>query len=150
MKEISVFILIFLSLIFSGCKDSEPNFSKEKRYLDENKAKWIGHKRTNYEMLFLCDCDFKYSDISIIINVENSTVSDAFYRESGDAVPIDRIAELPTIEVLFEIIEKAISDKVEKFDVTYDDDYGYPDLIIIDPDKAVDDDEYAYWVPNLK
>jgi hypothetical protein len=65
-------------------------------------------------------------------------------------IPLTTQPEVKTIDQLFAIVDGAIQQNVEKLDVTYHPDLGYPTQIEIDPLLIRADDEVGYFISDLK
>ena len=57
---------------------------------------------------------------------------------------------LPTVNKLFDFIQKAIDDHATTIRVTYDADLGYPREIVYDLATNIADEEVTYTVTNVK
>ena len=82
------------------------------------------------------------------VRVKNSqvvTVHDAH----GDVVSPAVFLDTPSIEDIFTKIQDAIDNTAFSLEVTYDDKYGYPSQVTIDPDENIADDEVLLSISSL-
>ena len=118
-------------LIVSGCSifrsDSPDIFAPiYQAVLDENRGKWKSSGIVHYRMTIRAECHSCTWQNLRWVEVRRGKVADAVYAHGGP-VPPDRLANVPTVDVLFGKIQAAI-DAWGKFHVRpeYDRELGYP------------------------
>jgi len=110
--------------------------------LDANRARWssLGPDSYVYAMQRLCYCAVE-SIGPVRITVEADTVTERVYVETGQPVPEVARTAFPTVDGLFEILERAMEDGAYEIRVTYDPDLGVPiDFWIDFLENAVDEE----------
>lgn len=117
--------------------------------LNKNIDRWKKSKIENYIYTYQQVCFGQERD-KIIVSVSNGKVTKAFNQSTKQTLTNKELKNLVTIEQLFEQIKKAIKSNVDQLDVTYNQDYGYPESIDIDPEKKIVDEEYGYKITQFK
>ena len=147
---IRIISIILIASLLMACSDKgvDPEASQD---LEENETKWQSQGLTNYQIntqrLCFCDAD-SVREITII--VRDNEVSEAFYTDSGDYLPADRLEHLRTIDEHFEVIHDAINRDAFSLVIEYNATFGYPSLIDIDYSEGMADDEVTYRLSNLQ
>ena len=169
----SVLVLLFIS----ACDwlADEPDWSKIRVDLEENREKWDSYSPANYQ--YILDYAYPigpYPNIPIRIAVKNGTVETVTFLwrygrepetytleelkgsddpEGGYGASLkdirDQDWEYPTIEDLFHLIQNAIDIEAEEIEVKYDPEYGYPIRANIDYWVRADDDEDSFDAHSL-
>lgn len=85
----------------------------------------------------------------ITVSVANGQVSNMTYADTGEAVPADRQATVPSINDLFSMLRDAYTSNAARVDVTYDPKYGFPSSLYIDQSEMMADEEFGYTVSDL-
>jgi heat shock protein HslJ len=115
------------------------NPSNELASLQIAKKQWDSHSGQYYTIQSQrsCECEDQVS-AQIEISVLDNSVLSAFDVVSGEVISKEIQQQIPTIDNLFVLIEKAITDNVS-IEVIYNEEYGYPETAKIDLEKlAVD------------
>lgn len=157
------FFTPILLLAVSGCFDSYGGDSgsdddseavPEKR-LDTAQQVWSQAEIADYQFTLAYNCfcvvpkaGSDWPD-SYTIAVRSGAIESAFDAATGTYVSDSELSLLPTIDDLFEIIQRAIDAKADKVDVSYDGTYGFPTRIDIDRSSTTIDDEYASTVSGF-
>ncbi len=142
--------VLLLALVASGC-DALAGPSHTDR-LAEAVLRWDGAQKTAYEMDLIRGCYCGYIDAGhvVTIRVNDRTIVDARFKESGDPIEgADRDA-LPTVSSLFAIIADAIQQKAYQLTVQYHPVHGAPMSIGIDYIKNAIDDELSFSILDLR
>ena len=144
-KEILVGGIAALLIGCSGQAEEEQAASTGLQSLQDNREKWaeadIGHYRFTYKRVCFC-----LPEDNIVIEVEDGTVESAVYAESGQAVDPARLAELQSIEQLFDMIAEAFANNAHAVRAGYNDAYGYPFDVYIDYDQMIADEELGFQI----
>ena len=96
-----------------------------------------------------CFCGFEEPG-PVVVSVRNGAVISRRYVLSGHLVGATQAASYPTVDDLFVIIEQAALQHSERLEVYYDQVYGYPTSVAIDPRLTVADDESFYYVTDFQ
>jgi hypothetical protein len=135
---------LLMLVVSTGCGDplSPDNPRSE---LDANRQKWRSHGVTSYSFTVArsCFCVFDgpvrvsvdHDSVVSVIRIASNTDADAHFR--------------PSIDSLFDFVEKAIGQQPAVLQVTYDPALGYPVTIVYDGRQAVADDEISFQVSDL-
>jgi heat shock protein HslJ len=113
--------------------------SKDLAALLDARKKWdrLSGQYYTIQSQRMCFCLPEMSALMKISVLDNSVLS-AFDVNSGEAISKDIQQEVATVELLFNLIDKAIADGIST-EITYNDAYGYPEITKIDVEQlAVD------------
>ncbi|CAK8722813.1 MAG: hypothetical protein D3920_15070 [Candidatus Electrothrix sp. AW2] len=151
MKIINIVALCFVMLSLSACPPPpippEP-VNPVQAELNKNMALWEHVKPSDYTYTYKRNC-FCPPEEEIIITITNGQVTAAFYSPSGTALPPENFDNLMTIEKLFQVIQKAITQEYDRLEVTYNATLGYPENIVTDPNERATDLGVGYVVSNF-
>jgi hypothetical protein len=128
-------VLLWLTLLaMVGC--NADSMESRRAELEDARQRWQDRRPEVYQMAFRVECGFCYW------STPRTTV-----RVEGDPeVAQDRgtPSEI-TVDVLFDAIDQWLSGgPIDRYEVTYDVDLGYPTLISIEGDIETSDDEWTY------
>lgn len=110
-----------------------------------NLDKWQSSDVGSYsaQIQALCECDTR----PVQVSVDHGTIALATF-EPGDPSSLLSDAEqkkrVLSIEQLFEAISAAYSSDFDRVEVEYDDAYGFPIEVLMDPSNLITDDETRY------
>jgi hypothetical protein len=130
--------------LFAGCNDvSGPR--NERSRLDANREKWLARGSRDYSATVTkaCFCGVT-GPVAIVVNAD--TITSATQVSNGQAVD-PRVTV--SVSQLFDFIARAIDDRAERLDVTYDDTLGFPRSVSYDGDSRVADDEISFTVTDV-
>lgn len=134
-------------LVLAAC-DSATGPS-ERTTLAQARARWAAQGGENYTVELTRSCECILAGRRMLVTVQNGSVASAEYFESGDPVAGAELSYVPTVEDLFDLIEDALAQPAAAFLATYDEQYGYPTRIEIDPSATTADDEVSWSVRDL-
>ncbi len=113
--------------------------------LDNAKAKWTQQRLSNYVMTQQkwCFCPREYTR-PMQYTVKNGAVdmTAIVYDDTKEKVTI-KVTPM-TVDEAFAMIQKAITNKVDKLTVSYDEKMGYPKKVFIDQSIQMADEERSY------
>ncbi|MCI5142067.1 MAG: hypothetical protein D3909_10170 [Candidatus Electrothrix sp. ATG1] len=145
--------LVVLTLVVSllGCVYPVPPFTTgnpDQDALNKNRILWKNANLSNYTYTYkrMCFCP---PEEDIVVTVQDGDVLSASYIPSNTPVMPERLDDLMTVEELFQVIQKAITDEVAQLDVTYNSRSGYPERIFIDVHELMADEEMTHMVSKL-
>ena len=149
MKIIQLVVLAMVVSLF-GCMHPVPPHTTgnlDQDALNKNHTLWKNAHLSNYTYTYkrLCFCP---PEEDIVVTVQYGDVTAAYYPGNNPVLP-ERLDGLFTVEELFQVIQKAITDKVARLDVTYNSKLGYPESIFIDVDEQMADEERTHLVSKL-
>ena len=131
----------------------------EKRQVEKNREKWRKNWPTSYPMVQSrgCFC-VSYGDLELV--VEGGEIVEVRDPETGGPAPSwDKEGTLEpedvrglylTIDELFDEIEEMRKERNSVFEVTYDEEFGYPTSIDVDGRRWLQDDELFIGVEDVK
>ncbi len=149
MKIIQLVVLAMVVSLF-GCMHPVPpptTGNPDQDALNKNHTLWKNAHLSNYTYTYkrLCFCP---PEEDIAVTVQYGDVTAAYYPGNNPVLP-ERLDGLFTVEELFQVIQKAITDEVARLDVTYNSKLGYPESIFIDVDEQMADEERTHLVSKL-
>ncbi len=111
---------------------------------------WAERAPPSYSIVVFrsCECTQQMSGPTLVI-VRNGNVESRQYVANGEPVPAAFVNGFPSVDGLFEIIERALRYPAHRLDVDYDATLGYPLRIAIDYDHPAVDDEVTYTTTEL-
>ena len=146
MKKNGLIFLLFLVGFLSACN------SAERQAYEKNLAVWqsqaIQHYR--FELKVGCNCPW-YAMMPLKVEVQNGGIVSMVASNGGDITPYqDTFRAHGTIASQFDSVDSAISRGVYQLAVQYDDKYGFPSSVVVNPSKMIMDDETGYYVTNFE
>jgi len=124
--------------------------SSLQRDLDAARARWERADIRSYEFRLRVGCFCPPNIIfPVIMTVQNGVNTDAEYAQEPKEITTDFFKQYDTIDKLFEVVQKAIDDRVDSLTVVYESANGYPKSINIDRIKDAVDDEIAFFVESF-
>ncbi len=146
MKKPGLIFLLFLLAFLTACGGPQHKALQQNRTLWESQP--IQHYRFNLKIG--CNCPWG-SMMPLAIEVQAGEILSMTARNNEDITRyLQSFTPYGTIESLFDTVDSAISKGVYKLDVTYDETYGFPASILINPSRLVMDDEKGYYVTNVE
>ena len=152
-------LALLLSSLFASCFWYGGNGM---RALETNRETWENHGIENYQFTFdiRCYCNSGLLPARIIVRAD--TLHAILNPETGDTLRArssDRLFwkehpnRYPTIDRLFEIADRELSkffyQRPDSIRVEYNETYGHPEYIYIDPRSNMSDDESIATVDDL-
>ncbi|NNF03828.1 MAG: hypothetical protein HKN17_05115 [Rhodothermales bacterium] len=109
------------------------------------RAQWMAHQDGDYSFVLtrLCEC-LQAGDYWI--QVEDGRISIVQQTWDHAFLPEEAFDAFPTIEDLFDVIDRAIQESAAELHYSFDPDTGYPASIEIDWVRPAVDDEITYRV----
>lgn len=132
---------------------------REGREVEKNREKWSENGPTSYSMVQSrgCFCE-NYGDLELV--VEDGEIVEVRDPETGGPAmpwsddepvePEDVRGMYLTIEELFDEIDEMRKERNSVFEVTYDEELGYPTSIDVDGRRRIQDDELFISVEDVK
>ena len=151
----ALLLVIFSSLIYTGCSKSE--LEREMLKYEQARAKWEAFKTPDYNFLFKKQCAFCISKEVLVVVFSNEiyaaidpeTGEDAYIeRENGEEIKLNDYEKYYLIDTLFDYIEYGFTE-ADVVEVRYNEKYGYPEEMFIDQFINAYDDEFRYFISGL-
>jgi hypothetical protein len=116
----------------------------EAEALADARARWdsVGVSEYQLQVGKICFCAPEVT-APVVVTVRGDEVVDVRYAEGRPEGAPDVPEDAPTVETLFDAVERAI-DEADELQVEYDPELGYPTRIGIDFDTDVVDEELGY------
>lgn len=148
MQRFIVLIIVVCAMTACQSNNDRDNLAQARDAYSRNLAKWGDADIHDYQFIYNTYC-FCVMLQNVVIVVQQDKVTSAFYQASGEYLPDNQLAGLPTIDSLFNIIEDAINRNAYRLTASYNDDYGYPAEVSIDYEKNTIDEEFGFSASNL-
>src|SRR5262249_39241289 len=112
---------------------------------DANRQKWQARGFRDYSitMRILCFCP-ETSPLNVTVLGDSVTSA----TRVSDGKPVD-VRQIPTINKLFDFIDRAITEHTVTIHLTYDPELGYPRQIVYDKARDFVDEETTYTVSGV-
>jgi len=141
--------IIYISLLFAllSC-DNEPD--SDLITWQNNWNKWESMNMNHYVYNFRASCyciDEWVREVSVTVN--NNSVISVLFTDDGELPQTLQISDWHTINSLFDL-SKTIIEEATEFKLEYDKTYGNPTLISVDWDFEIADDEFTFYLSNVK
>lgn len=111
--------------------------------LQFNESKWAAEGTADYTITVSRGATFDDAPRPVTSEVVGNSIVSASYADDGTPVEAAVLAEQQTVTELFAFLRNALSQRPVAFSVNYDEDYGFPNLIVIDFDARSADDDVA-------
>ena len=126
---------LLLSALLAGCENPFDDDSFHNGELAKARTLWTSKNVGSYSYILQlqCVCD---AAGTVRVRVTNGATSGVFYMNSsgGDAAPAPAglYDDYDSVEDLFAFIQDAIARDATVLQVSYEDNYGFPDLVNVD------------------
>jgi hypothetical protein len=120
--------------------------------LQTNKQKWETAEISSYEMDLRRGC-FCSDDITrpmhLVVTDGRTTIS---YADDGSRVTGEALESMLVggVEKIFDAIDFVLSRNPDRLLIEYDEEFGFPQIIKIDPNADAIDDELDLWITNFR
>jgi heat shock protein HslJ len=148
-------LILSVMVAASGCNGSSDSGevgyqSSDLASLQSAKTKWDSHSVQFYTIhrQRYCECVTEMS-AQMKISVSGNSVLSAFDLDTDEVISKEIQEEIKTVESLFAFIKKAIENSVS-IEVTYNEEYGYPETSRIDLEQLAVDGGLHLTLSNLK
>jgi heat shock protein HslJ len=156
IRKIIIFPFIFsIFIITTGCNSSNDvgevgTTLNDLALFQSAKTKWESHSGQFYTIQSqrVCECDPEMS-AQMKISVSDNVIISAFDIGSDDVISKEIQEQIKTVDSLFALIEKAITDSVS-IEVTYNEEFGYPETAKIDLEQLAVDGGLHITLSNLE
>jgi heat shock protein HslJ len=156
IRKIIIFPFIFsIFIITTGCNSSNDvgevgTTLNDLALFQSAKTKWDSHSGQFYTIQSqrVCECDPEMS-AQMKISVSDNVIISAFDIGSDDVISKEIQEQIKTVDSLFALIEKAITDSVS-IEVTYNEEFGYPETAKIDLEQLAVDGGLHITLSNLE
>lgn len=150
-------VLILLSLIvLQGCFANETlEITDDYSHIENPKERWAAYKLNDYSIsqTRICECLPPYEWVNQV--VKNKVVDVEFEMPEQMSQSKEDIREgllrysAITVDEAFLLIDE-YEGKADSIKVSYDERFGYPSSLLIDPSKDIADEEIIYSFYDLK
>ena len=127
--------VLLLAGLLAGCENPFDDDSFHTGELAQARSLWTTKNVASYSYMLELQC-FCEAAGTVRVRVTNGATSGVFYMNSsgGDAAPAPagRYDEYDSVEDLFAFIQDAIARDASVLQVSYEDIYGFPDLVNVD------------------
>jgi len=139
-------ILALLGISFNGCGLFNSNDRSE---LEEQLAKWRSFNLSNYSYEFRASCfcipEFNEWVSVTVLDDTIASVTILSTTEPPQELPLNNWFTIDDLfETVFDIVETA-----DEFEISYNEEYGYPEEVSVDYYENTSDDEITYNAMNL-
>lgn len=136
--------LIAALAVIAGCSSSTGTNGGTSE-LDLNRQRWADQKLARYEFTYNRSC-FCAPITPLRVSVRDGVVVGVTVIATGASISPSGI---PTVDSLFALIDRGITNHYAQMRVTYDSALGYPREIYSDGSVQIADDEITYTIRDL-
>jgi len=146
MKKLGLLIILLLVVLLTSCS------SQNREAYEKNLALWKSKPVQHYRFNLKIGCMCPWSGMMpVTVEVQNGEMLTMVASNGGDITPFqDTFRPRGTVEGLFDTVYAAMSRGAYSLTVQYDGTYGFPTSIVVNPSKAIMDDETGYYVTNFE
>lgn len=138
-------IMLLSALVLVSCGGKQWDTTEVETGLLEAKGLWAENGPDNYQYAWYKFC-FCPERREITVNVESGQFVSAVYTGTDEAPPVNQNGYFETVESWFEYIESVINNNPDSLEITYNEQYGYPESIQIDYESQRADDEKSFYI----
>lgn len=155
MRAIQSFATISLVSILAACGGKTWSVDDAGEQLDFHQTKWESLNTDVYKFDYKGGQFFYSPEVSKWkeVHVADGLVIEATLKETGAEIPQGRYSDesynIMTIGDAFLLIGSIIEEHPYNLEVTYNEEFGFPEEIIVDYDLAVSDEEEAWYFTNF-
>lgn len=152
MRVRSLGLLAFGGLLIAfgtgGCGDDP--LSPEEDALASARDRWeaTGYVGYTYRYRMSCFCPPQVLETALV-SVSGGEVTDVYLVDSSMPAPPESFDLYSTIDGLFDRLAAALEQEPAQFEVTYDEEAGYPTSAIVDISEQIADEEYSFTASDL-
>ena len=163
IRLIKILLVFFLSIFISCNKNKNPiitnevdkyitaSITEDYSYISNPEERWNKYDLHNYTIIqkFSCFCPQRgpYK-----IFVVNDQINDVLDINADTLLSKEKINNnhLLTIDELFKLVKSIAPDSVSYLSIEYEERFGYPSTIFVDPNSQIADEEYGYKTYSLE
>ena len=144
--------LAFVALAFSvaavACGDDP--LGPEETALASARARWeaTGFTAYTYQYRLSCFCPPQLLETAQV-SVSDGHVTAVYLIDSASPAPPETLGMYDTIDGLFDRLEADLARDPVQFDVTYDEEAGFPTSASVDISRQIADEEYSFTASTL-
>ncbi|MCB0473063.1 MAG: hypothetical protein KDC69_05315 [Flavobacteriaceae bacterium] len=138
---VRISLLLFSLVVLISCT------SDKLSDLEVAKSKWKAKSISTYNITERIGCfcgGILQWELEVVDGKKYKVIYDEPEFDIGETYE-DVLAKAKTVDDIFDFIESIDKSKVDIFSVEYDEKYGFPKSIYLDPSKETYDDEKGYW-----
>lgn len=137
------------SSVATGACDDDP-LGPEEKTLARARARWeaTGFTAYTYQYRLACFCPPQLLETAQV-SVSDGHVTAVYLIDSASPAPPETLGLYDTIDGLFDRLEADLARDPVLFDVTYDEDTGFPTSASVDISRQIADEEYSFTASTL-
>ena len=136
-----------MTVLFSACSDIVGSGDDDE--LEDRRRQWALQNIRDYQFEYTRMCFCALGGERVRIEVRNDAVVAVTSVRTGQSLLNTPNGNWPTVDGLFDAVQRAIDTDAHKLDVDYDAQLGYPTKIDIDHIKNAIDDEVVHTATGL-
>jgi hypothetical protein len=138
-------VLALFAAVVSGCGGQDEELPLE--YVVA-RQRWLSEGIANYRFTLARQC-FCVAESPIEVQVRNGVVVSGQFSDSGVSVSAERLATLPTLSGLFDLVDAAYAQNAAAVRFSVHPTYGFLESMFIDLVSSLADEELAYTVSDF-
>jgi hypothetical protein len=138
----SILIILYFGFLTLSCRNPFTDSDNP-----NNSGKFENY---TFEQSVLCFCPAPPAGVFYKLTVRNNEIVAAENTQTGEKLDAREFDFFKTISGLIELVDSINEDSVAVFNVTYDEEHGYPTYVYIDYSFNIADEEIGYRSRNFE
>ena len=141
------YLALLLSVIAFSCSKGTtgPDYSS----ISDPQERWQAYHFDAYTIEQIRSCFCARAGTVYQVVVKGNVIVDVIDPATKTSLPASERQWFKTVDQLFDIVRSVDTATVAAFQVDYDQRYGYPKNLYVDPNSQIADEEYGYGNSNL-
>ena len=146
MLSLRILALPFVLSLAACADDPTPEVAE----LESKREQFTQTMQGSYKFTWRksCECTTEWTQ-PIRITVQQGSIIQALYVETQQPVSAALLADLETIEGVFDLVQDAYNEGAHSINVTYDPTNAFPTSIGIDYDVQIADEEFSLQISDV-
>jgi hypothetical protein len=131
----------------AGCDSfgsGNDDFLREQLVRAENV--WATSGSTDYTLVVTRGCDCPVQPRQVELAIAGDAIVSAIYTDTGEPVDTAVWRQYATVSQLFALVRDALDRRAPTLQVEYNQEFGYPELLVINYDRTRTDDDVLFLI----
>lgn len=150
-------VIVVIAISCLTCRDlgvderhRTASISEDYSQIVDPKTRWQAYGLRDYVIDQQHGCFCPDADQVFEIYVRNNDIVEIIRKSDHRPVSMVYLGQYKTIDDLFTLVTSIDPDSVDYLSVIYDTRFGFPCLIVVNPDTIPTDGEYSYSTSNIR
>jgi hypothetical protein len=119
--------------------------------LELQRAKWDAREPVAYSFQIRVSCFCGIPSMSTVtVQVLDGMVQSRTWTDTGDEVSEELASLYPSIDGVFDRLERVARGGPDRFEVAFHEDFGFPTQASADPNEGIADEEFSIWISDYQ